>query len=232
MTKNTEKSEMCEKFQDLFNHYKPGVDFIVLNENEPEVDRETGEPVGNYNLDFKELKEEALRSGPEAKRGLLVGVNGGVVSAFDAATETFIVSARPDIYDTVFGVRNDGLFVPFSQHDTVPADPQKAAAYRYQEAYQMALYYQHDERNLEQLAHFAEEAEVYKLQAMGEQSQADEKKSITETLKSKTFSERFKKAEKFMSAEEERRGIAEMDIQQERRNKAFRRATQEVERRA
>lgn len=219
----TEKKEMCVRFKELFKHYTPGVDFIIIGEKEAEVDRENGESVGKYNLDFEELKEEALRNGPGAKRGCLVGFNGGVFSAFDAATETFVVSARPDIYHTIWNAHSDGLFVPFSQHDTMPADPQKAAAYLYQEAYRMALYYKCEEKNSEQMVDYAEKAKTYKLQAMGEGLKTEKKKTLSERLED--FSDRYKKARRFMSDENMRQYSAKDDIERTRRDRMYRLAT-------
>lgn len=216
MSDNIEKKEMSVRFQELFKHYTPGVDFIIIGEKEAAVDRETGEATGEHDLDFEELKEEALRNGPGAKRGCLVGFNGGVFSAFDAATETFVVSARPDIYHTIWKTHSDGLFVPFSQHDTIPADPQKAAAYQYQEAYRMALYYEREEKNSEQMVDYAEKAESYKLQAMGEKNKIKNEES---------FLKRYKKARSFMYDEDMRQGIAEGAINRERSEKAYRLAT-------
>ena len=141
--------EMSPVFKDLFTNYVPGVDFLILTENEPsqmknEFGKASGELTQGYKLHFDELVKEAQNTpnellGLDRFDGVMIGRNGGLLSAFDAATRTFIVSGRTDLAEDLFGTYDTGLFVPFSQHDDMPVDEQKAKALEYQETYSSAL---------------------------------------------------------------------------------------------
>ena len=131
---------MCKQFQEIFKKYRPGVDFLILAENETltYLD-EYGKPEkgGGYQLtmDFDKWVRQASDQNGE---GYEWNMNSGCYAAFDYATKTYICTARPDVIcgENGFNYRREGgTFVALRRDMAIgPADPTKLAAWKYQGA--------------------------------------------------------------------------------------------------
>ena len=136
---------MCKTFQEIFKKYRPGVDFLILAENEKiaYLDKfghpEVGHPEGDgYQLTMN-FDRYVHQAGPDQEReGCVWQQNSGCYAAFDYATKTYICTARPDVICEENGFNswnNWGIYVPLRRDMAIgPADPAKLAAWKYQSA--------------------------------------------------------------------------------------------------
>ena len=126
-----EELEMSPEMAKIFENFRPGIDFFVLNENEPyqgvdEYGRPDGK-IGHYKLDIDEMLEG------RGNQKFMWARNCGVSVALDAVKKILICTARPDVIPNHHS-DEAGLFVPFRRDlGVIPVDPGKLAAFRYQE---------------------------------------------------------------------------------------------------
>lgn len=128
---NIDTSKMCTRFQEIFRTYKPGVDFLILKENEALtwLD-EDGKPKGE--LEYLSMDFEKMAKGHEGDT-YEWNRNSGCYVAFDFATKTYIATMRKDILTTQKDGETSGMFVALrGDMARGPADPAKLAAFKYQ----------------------------------------------------------------------------------------------------
>lgn len=135
MVTKKETPKMSETFQEIFKKYRPGVDFLILDEKEgltylDEFGRPEGD-VMNLSMDFDGMAKNR-------EDGFTWCYNSGCYAAFDYATKTYICTARPDVISADNGFSEyseSGLYVALRCDMAMgPADPGKLAAWKYQEA--------------------------------------------------------------------------------------------------